>query len=34
MKINAFFKTIKLVFTRKGVNGKDSVTMEKFKGTK
>ena len=32
--ISIIGKTIKLVFTRKGVNGKDSVTMEKFKGTK
>ncbi len=32
MKI--IFKTIKLVFTRKGVNGKGTVTMEKFKGEK
>ena len=30
--IGIICKTIKLVFTRKGVNGKDSVTMEKFKG--
>ena len=27
------FRTIKLVFARKGINGKGSVTMEKFKGT-
>ena len=30
--ISIMFKTIKLVFTRKGVNGKGTVTMEKFKG--
>jgi lipopolysaccharide/colanic/teichoic acid biosynthesis glycosyltransferase len=30
--ISIIFKTIKLVFTRKGVSGKNSATMEKFKG--
>lgn len=31
--INIILKTIKLVFSRKGVNGNGSVTMKKFEGT-
>ena len=31
--VSIILKTIKLVFARKGVNSKGSVTMEKFKGT-
>ena len=32
--VKIIFKTIKLVFTRKGVSGQNSVTMEKFTGNK
>lgn len=32
--VKIIFKTIKLVFTRKGVSSKGSVTMEKFTGNK
>lgn len=32
--LKIIFKTIRLVFSRKGVNGKDSATMTKFTGNK